>query len=137
MLTDRKVGLRSIELMTTLGVLENYVAQLCKPIPINSHEEKVPEICFVNDQNNKDAYNLAKLLEANIGETNDNLLFRNMYYLCIFKVDEDEPDILNAALSEMCLANTTKRFIVDNLNKYPYVLNHDLQKASISSIIDL
>jgi hypothetical protein len=28
-------------------------------------------------------------------------LFKNMYYLSIFKVFEDEPDILNAALSEM------------------------------------
>jgi len=60
-----------------------------------------------------------------------------MYYLCIFKVFESEPDVLNAALTEMGVPKSIKSFVIDNLNKYPFVLNHDLEKASIQSVMNL
>jgi len=49
MLADRKVGLHAIELMTDLGVLDNYVAQICQPIRVKNEEEKIPEVCFIKD----------------------------------------------------------------------------------------
>jgi hypothetical protein len=76
-------------------------------------------------------------LESNIGKTNDKSLFQKIYFLCIFKVFENEPDILIAALQELGLPKEIKSFVIDNLTKYPYVLNHDLSNASFSSIFKL
>jgi tRNA nucleotidyltransferase/poly(A) polymerase len=44
MFSDRKVGLHSIELMTDLGILDNYVAEICNP-----HKSEVSEACFMKD----------------------------------------------------------------------------------------
>lgn len=58
MLSDRKVGLHAIELMTDLGIIDNYVAEICSP-----HHEKIPESCLVKDTFKQDALILARLLE--------------------------------------------------------------------------
>jgi len=44
MLSDRKVGLHSIELMTDLGILDNYVAEICNP-----HSSVISDACFIKD----------------------------------------------------------------------------------------
>jgi hypothetical protein len=44
MFSDRKVGLHSIELMTDLGILDNYVAEICNPHPVD-----VSEACYIKD----------------------------------------------------------------------------------------
>jgi hypothetical protein len=41
------------------------------------------------------------LLEQNIGETKDPEIFEKMYFLCVFKVFEYEPEILKEVLDEM------------------------------------
>jgi hypothetical protein len=58
MLSDRKIGLHSIELMTDLGIIDNYVAEICNP-----HGKKVPESCYIKDTFKQDALILARLLE--------------------------------------------------------------------------
>jgi tRNA nucleotidyltransferase/poly(A) polymerase len=92
MLQDRRGGLRAVELMTNLGVIDNYVTQLCNP---SSTKTDVPDICFIKDTFTQDAHTLAKLLESSIGETDDQEIFTKMYHLCIFKVFENDPVALN------------------------------------------
>jgi hypothetical protein len=129
MLSDRKIGLHSIELMTDLGILDNYVAEICNPFPERKIKQ-VPEACLLKDTFKQDALILARLLEENIGETDDPNLFKNIYYLCIFKVFESEPDILYEKMNQMQVSKKTKKFVMDNIQKYPYILNHEIDKAS-------
>jgi tRNA nucleotidyltransferase/poly(A) polymerase len=124
MLSDRRGGIRAIELMTDLGVIDNYVTQLCNP---SSSKQNVPDICFIKDTFTQNAHTLAKLLESSIGESDDKDIFKKMYYLCIFKVFENEPDVLSQALSEMQIPKNTKQFVIENLKKYPAIARNEAQ----------
>lgn len=124
MLQDRRGGLRAVELMTDLGVIDNYVTQLCNPFRSSSKTE-VPDICFIKDTFSQDAHTLAKLLETSIGETDDQEIFTKMYHLCIFKVFENDPVALNQALTECQIKKSTKNFVIENLNNYQNVMDKD------------
>lgn len=113
--------------MTDLGVIDNYVTQLCNP---SSSKSNVPDICFIKDTFTQDAHTLAKLLESTIGETDDKEIFKKMYHLCIFKVFEHEPEALNQALSECQIQKSTKKFVIDNLKKYPPIMKNELRDNS-------
>ena len=61
-LSDRKTGLHSIELMTDLGILDNYIIEICTEHKTKSGT-KVPDTCIMKDTFKQDALILARLLE--------------------------------------------------------------------------
>ena len=55
----------------------------------------------------------------------DPELMKNIYYLCIFKVFEDEGGMLHEALVDIGLSKKTKKFIETNLKLYSHFMESD------------
>jgi hypothetical protein len=67
-------------------------------------------------------------MEQMFGDPEDPDFFKKIYYLCIFKIYEDEPDILKEKMTDINAPKNVKKFVFDNLNKYPTILNHEMDK---------
>ena len=57
--SDRKTGLHSIELMSDLGILDNYIVEICTEHKTKS-APKVPDTCIMKDTFQQDALILAR-----------------------------------------------------------------------------
>lgn len=47
--SDRKQGLHSIELMTDLGIIDNYIVEICTEHKTSKTSTKVPDACIIKD----------------------------------------------------------------------------------------
>lgn len=121
---DRKTGLHAIELMTDLGIIDNYIVEIC-----NEHKTKdsvkIPDNCILKDTFKQDALILARLLDQSLPESTSNEDFKHIYYLCMFKVFEDEPDLLHQALIEIGASKKTKKFVENSLHLYTHFMEGD------------
>ena len=47
--SDRKTGLHAIELMTDLGIIDNYIVEICREHKTDKTHTKVPDGCIIKD----------------------------------------------------------------------------------------
>jgi hypothetical protein len=64
-------------------------------------------------------------------ETTDPDLFKHIYYLCVFKVFEDEPELLHEALTDIGASKKTKKFVESNLKLYKHFLEADFDQKQL------
>jgi hypothetical protein len=74
---------------------------------------------------------LARLLDEALPQSADSELIKNIYYLCVFKVFEDEADILHEALNEIGISEKTKMFIEANLKYYKHFMESDYDQHQL------
>jgi hypothetical protein len=100
--------------MTDLGIIDNYIVEACSEHKTKT-SAKIPDSCILKDTFKQDALILARLLDESLPESTDPELFKHIYYLCVFKVFEDEPELLHEALVDIGASKRTKKFVENNL----------------------
>ena len=116
--------------MADLGIIDNYIVKICTEHKTKS-AMKIPDTCIMKETFEQDTLILARLLEQSFPETVDPDLFKHIYYLCVFKVFEDEPDLLHEALIEIGASKKTKKFVERNLKFYKNFMDSNFDQKQL------
>ena len=133
--SDRKTGLHAIELMTDLGMIDNYIVEICTEHNTKT-TKKIPDGCILKDSFKQDALILARLLNQSLPESTDEQDWKHIYYLCMFKVFEEEPDLLHEALVEIGASKQTKQFVEKNLKLYTHFMEDTFDEKQLVEASD-